>query len=95
MSLLWLELVELMKGRSGVVMTQFSSSNDSSILEGDVRQGRRMGRGPSSCPSSFGRQASAVFSALFRLIEPCLVTVPIFRISGCDTCVVWRAEGVA
>ena len=27
MSLVWLELLELMKGRSGVALTQFSSSS--------------------------------------------------------------------
>jgi hypothetical protein len=30
MSLVWLELLELMKGRSGVALTQFSSSIGSS-----------------------------------------------------------------
>jgi hypothetical protein len=33
MSLVWLELLELMKGRSGVALTQFSSSSSNALTD--------------------------------------------------------------
>jgi hypothetical protein len=39
MSLVWLELLQLMKGRSGVALTQFSSSSSSILLRGPMKSG--------------------------------------------------------